>query len=112
MGSLHWSKIVIIKSYGLIILCSRFHWPKAIVPYTIDAAFDAYERATIAKGIQHVEEKSCLRQALLIGYGSGITGIYVDLLPEIRKRTTFRYGQEKGVVTRNYLPGLVGECEK
>ena len=39
----------------------RYHWPNGVVPYVIDAAFTTTERASIAEGITHIHENSCVR---------------------------------------------------
>ena len=41
-------------------ICS-YHWPNGVLYYTIDAAFDSTERATIAAGMKMVEDNSCIR---------------------------------------------------
>ena len=38
-----------------------YHWPNGVLYYTIDAAFDSTERATIAAGMKMVEDNSCIR---------------------------------------------------
>ena len=40
---------------------SSYHWPNGVLYYTIDAAFDSTERATIAAGMKMVEDNSCIR---------------------------------------------------
>ena len=42
-------------------LNSSYHWPNGVLYYTIDAAFDSTERATIAAGMKMVEDNSCIR---------------------------------------------------
>ena len=44
---------------------SSYHWPNGVLYYTIDAAFDSTERATIAAGMKMVEDNSCIRFAIL-----------------------------------------------
>ena len=39
----------------------RQHWPNGILPYTIDAAFTASERAIIAAGMKMITDNSCIR---------------------------------------------------
>ena len=42
-----------------------YHWPNGVLYYTIDAAFDSTERATIAAGMKMVEDNSCIRFVIL-----------------------------------------------
>ena len=43
------------------IVSSRRRWPNAEVPYTLDAAFTADERAVIAAGIADIQAATCIR---------------------------------------------------
>ena len=55
------------KDWTLIYSCCKslennsYHWPNGVLYYTIDAEFDATERATIAAGMKMVEDNSCIR---------------------------------------------------
>ena len=45
---------------------SSYHWPNGVLYYTIDAAFDSTERATIAAGMKMVEDNSCIRSFIFL----------------------------------------------
>ena len=46
------------------IVSSRRRWPNAEVPYTLDAAFTADERAVIAAGIADIQATTCIRYSM------------------------------------------------
>ena len=62
----------------------RYHWPNGVVPYVIDAAFTTTERASIAEGITHIHENSCVR------YSGGDQDCIYLICPGSKKETTRR----------------------
>merc|ERR550532_667226 len=59
-----------------ILASVSYHWPNGVLYYTIDAAFDSTERATIAAGMKMVEDNSCIRFVARTTEND-----YVDIIP-------------------------------
>jgi len=59
-----------------ILASVSYHWPNGVLYYTIDAAFDSTERATIAAGMKMVEDNSCIRFVARTNEND-----YVDIIP-------------------------------